>query len=71
MINTTQIIVSVSAEGIVTAETKGVTGTKCLDYINVLENLLDADTISSAYTKDYDRQEVNEENGVQDELRQH
>ena len=70
MTDTARIIVRVTAEGIVTAETKDITGAKCLHYINILEDLLDAETVSSAYTADYDRHKVIEEGGIQSELHQ-
>jgi hypothetical protein len=49
------ITVVVAADGTVTAETHGVSGPACLDYIGVLEDLLDATTVSSAFTADYHR----------------
>ncbi|MEV4619390.1 DUF2997 domain-containing protein [Asanoa sp. NPDC049573] len=53
-----RITVVVAADGTVTAETGGVTGPGCLDYIAVLEDLLDATTVSSAYTADFGRATV-------------
>ena len=41
------------------AETKGLVGGGCLDYIALLEDLLDARTVESAYTADYTRTDVN------------
>jgi hypothetical protein len=49
------VTVVVAADGTVTAETRGVHGPGCLDYIAVLEDLLDATTVSSAFTADYTR----------------
>ncbi|GAA1861969.1 DUF2997 domain-containing protein [Asanoa iriomotensis] len=48
-----QITVVVAADGTVHAETHGLPGPACLDYIAVLEDLLDATTVSSAYTADF------------------
>ena len=39
-----QIIVRVAPDGTISAETTGIKGAKCLDYINLLEDLLDAQT---------------------------
>ncbi|MFI7518634.1 DUF2997 domain-containing protein [Micromonospora globbae] len=44
-----------SSEGVVSAETRGLLGDRCLDYVTVLEDLLAAQTVSSAYTADHAR----------------
>ncbi|MDT5028783.1 MAG: hypothetical protein QOE61_5209, partial [Micromonosporaceae bacterium] len=49
------IVVTVSAAGVVTAKTEELFGERCLDYIDVLEDLLEARTVESAYTADYSR----------------
>ncbi|MGC7095135.1 DUF2997 domain-containing protein [Amycolatopsis lurida] len=46
---------TVGRDGSISAETHGVTGSKCLDYIPLLEDLLDAETVSSEFTEDYRR----------------
>ncbi|MBO3662118.1 DUF2997 domain-containing protein [Microbacterium stercoris] len=51
---TKQIIVRVRKDGTIDAETVGMHGAECLDYFATLEDLLDAETSSSAYTADYD-----------------
>ncbi|MEV4539466.1 DUF2997 domain-containing protein [Asanoa sp. NPDC049518] len=48
-----KITVLVAPDGTVTAETQGIHGPACLDYIAVLEDLLDATTVSSAHTADF------------------
>jgi hypothetical protein len=50
-----RIVVTVAPDGTVNAETRGVVGEECLDYIAVLEELLDARVVESAYTADFDR----------------
>ncbi|GGM65505.1 hypothetical protein GCM10007977_078840 [Dactylosporangium sucinum] len=50
-----RIIVTVSSDGTVNAQTEGVHGGACLDYIAVLEDLLEARTVDSTYTADYTR----------------
>lgn len=57
-----QVVLTVTSEGVVSAETKGMVGSGCLDYIAILEDLLDARTIESAYTADYTRTNVNVQN---------
>ncbi|KOX05597.1 MULTISPECIES: DUF2997 domain-containing protein [Micromonospora] len=61
-----QIVLTVATDGIVSAETRGVVGSGCLDYISVLEDLLDARTVESAYTADYTRTTVNARNLQED-----
>ncbi|MFG2043190.1 DUF2997 domain-containing protein [Dactylosporangium sp. NPDC048998] len=50
---TRRIVVTVAADGTVNAETLGIKGSKCLDYVAVLEDLLAAQTVHSEYTSDY------------------
>ncbi|KAE8765806.1 DUF2997 domain-containing protein [Georgenia thermotolerans] len=50
-----QLIVQVRPDGTVRAETVGMAGEECLDYITALEDLLDAETTESAFTADYHR----------------
>jgi hypothetical protein len=55
-----QLVVQVRRDGTVHAETIGMQGAECLDYIAVLENLLEAQTTQSAFTDDYDRAGVDQ-----------
>jgi hypothetical protein len=75
MTDRVQLHVRVTADGSVTAETRNVTGEACLDYIALLENLLEATTVDSAYTADYARGSVQQAAGHDlenpDELRQY
>lgn len=48
-----RIVVTVAEDGTVSAETLGITGSKCLDYVAVLEDLLAAQTVHSEYTRDF------------------
>lgn len=50
-----QLRVSVARDGTVAAETLGFAGPECLDQIAVLEDLLDALSVSSSFTADYHR----------------
>lgn len=61
-----KLVVQLRADGSVAAETFGMTGPECLDYIEQLEALLDAEAASSQFTEDYTRVATNAE----DELRQ-
>ncbi|MCL2091843.1 MAG: DUF2997 domain-containing protein [Micrococcales bacterium] len=64
-----QLILRVSADGTVAAETKGVTGPTCLDSVLLLENLLDAQTIASQFTADYTRAQADLDEQADDVLR--
>jgi len=48
------IIVRISPDGIVEAGTKGFKGPKCLDSIEMLERILEAQTVTSAFTPEYE-----------------
>ncbi len=50
-----RVILTVQPDGTVQAKTEGVTGPECLDYIEVLEDLLAANTVTSEFTADYHR----------------
>lgn len=50
-----KLVVQLRADGSVAAETFGMTGPECLEYIQQLEELLDAETTSSRFTEDYTR----------------
>jgi hypothetical protein len=48
-----EITITISELGEIMAETNGVKGEACLDYIEVLESLLGAQTIDSNLTDEY------------------
>lgn len=48
-----RIEVRVAADGSITAHTIGVSGPRCLDYLPILEELLGAQTVQSAFTAEY------------------
>ncbi|SDS73379.1 DUF2997 domain-containing protein [Actinoplanes derwentensis] len=51
-----RIVVTVNPDGTVSAETLDILGDHCLDYIAVLEDLIDGKVQNSAFTSDYTRQ---------------
>jgi Protein of unknown function (DUF2997) len=65
-----RVVLRVTPTGSITAETQGILGEECLAYIAALEYLLEADTVSSAFTADYTRQATSSTIEVSDELRQ-
>ncbi|MCI4064542.1 DUF2997 domain-containing protein [Micromonospora sp. R77] len=53
-----RVEVTVHPDGSVTAQTHDVLGERCLDYVAVLEDLLAARAVDSAYTADLTRTAV-------------
>jgi hypothetical protein len=62
-----QLVVRLRADGTVDAETIGMHGPECLDHIEALEALLDAETVSSRFTEDYTTASVAGTTGVETE----
>jgi hypothetical protein len=58
-----KLIISIDKSGFVTAEVSGAKGKKCLDYIALLEDILEGKTVSEEYTQEYYEQQtvLNEE----------
>jgi len=54
-----QIRIKITSNGTVEAETLGMKGKECLKYLNVIEQMANATTIDSEFTKEY--YEVKEE----------
>lgn len=52
-----RIQINVGSDGNIKAETLGIHGAKCLDYVSVLEDLLDAQSVESHFTADYTKNE--------------
>lgn len=48
-----QLRVQIFPDGQIKADVIGVKGKTCTDYIEILEQLLDAETIDSEYTAEY------------------
>lgn len=61
-----QIVVVVAADGTVRAETRGVLGERCLDFVAVLEYLIEGQATESAYNADWNRRQVMEEQEERD-----
>ena len=45
--------VRIYPDGRIEAQTKGIMGQRCTDYIQILEEMLDAKTTHTEYTSDY------------------
>ena len=50
---TRRIAVTINRDGTIRAETLGIKGKTCLDYVPLLEDLLEAETVQSEFTADY------------------
>jgi pyoverdine/dityrosine biosynthesis protein Dit1 len=48
-----KIRIQIFSDGQIKADVLGVKGKKCTDYISILEELLEAETIDSEYTAEY------------------
>ncbi|MBB5326044.1 hypothetical protein HNQ34_003162 [Anoxybacillus tepidamans] len=48
-----KVIIKITEDGKIFAETVGIKGKQCLDYIHVLEELLEAETVDSEFTHEY------------------
>lgn len=61
--------INVDPDGNIKAETLGIHGPKCLDYVAILEDLLDAQSVESKFTADYTKSEseVVKDQGVSNE----
>lgn len=46
-------------DGRILAKTDGIIGKTCTNYIKILEEILQAETLASKYTKDYEKVEQN------------
>lgn len=64
-----QIIVKIQADGEIKVETLGMKGEACLDVIELMEQLLQAETIDSAYTAEYYEQKNLNSSTVQNQVR--
>lgn len=50
---TRRIAITINRDGSIKAETLGIKGKTCLDYLPLLEELLDAETVQSEFTAEY------------------
>lgn len=47
------LIIKISPDGTINAETKGIKGKECAKYLSVLSEMLEADIVNSEYTPEY------------------
>lgn len=48
-----KVQIRILKDGTIEAVTNGIKGDKCVNYISILENLLEAETTHSSYTSEY------------------
>jgi len=48
-----RIKIEIFSDGTIQAETHGIKGKKCMDYIKILEEILEAETVDSDHTPEY------------------
>lgn len=48
-----RVRVQIFPDGRIQAETHGIKGKKCTEYIRILEEILEAETVESEYTAEY------------------
>ncbi|MCM3443108.1 DUF2997 domain-containing protein [Metabacillus halosaccharovorans] len=65
-----KIVVRIFPDGRIQAETKGIKGEKCTNYMKVLEEILSARTLESTYTEEfYETEQVKIRQTEQDYLK--
>ncbi len=57
---TKKLIIKIRKDGSIEAETKGIKGKKCEDYIKIIEELTDSKVINKEYTPEYHENEEEE-----------
>lgn len=63
-----QIKLRIYTDGKIEAETNGVKGKACLDYIAILEKLTGATTVDSDFTQEYRQQETQVQQNLEEEV---
>lgn len=66
-----KIRVRIYPDGRIEAVTQGIKGKKCTDYIELVEKLVDAETVDSDYTEEYyETEEVVMEETVEAQIKE-
>ena len=67
--STEKIVVKIQVNGEIQVETLGMKGEACLDVIDLMEQLLQAETVDSSYTAEYAEQKNVNNSTVQNQVR--
>lgn len=62
------IKIEIFSDGTIQAETQGIKGKKCMDYIKILEEILEAKTTDSGYTPEYNEKENVRNKNIQKQI---
>ena len=65
-----QVVVRVAPDGTISAGTVGMKGARCLDYVALLEELLDATTTSSVFTPEYQQTDTHTHDEARNDVQQ-
>lgn len=57
-----KLIIKICKDGTIEAETKGIKGKKCEDYIGIIEELTNSKMVEKEYTQEYYEEEVTLQN---------
>ncbi len=57
-----KIIIEITNNGAVKAKVEGVKGKRCLEYISILEELIEGETLEHELTHEFHEQEITSEN---------
>ncbi|MDO5826257.1 MAG: DUF2997 domain-containing protein [Methanosphaera sp.] len=52
-----KLIITIKKDGSIDAQTKGIKGKKCEDYIKIVEELTNSKSVNIEYTAEYNQQE--------------
>ena len=55
-----QLQIKIGPDGLIEAKTLGIKGQTCVDYLPLLEEMLDAKAVKSEYTEEYWQSEYDE-----------
>ena len=62
------IKIEIFSDGTIQAETQGIKGKKCIDYIKILEEVLEAKTTDSDHTPEYNEKENIRDRNIQKQM---
>ncbi|MEN6293969.1 MAG: DUF2997 domain-containing protein [Methanobacterium sp.] len=62
------IKIEIFSDGTIQAETQGIKGKKCTDYIKILEEILESKTTDSNYTPEYNEKENVRNRNIQKQM---
>ncbi len=64
-----KLIIKIKKDGTIEAETKGIKGKKCDDYVKIIEELTNSKTVNLEHTKEYyENEEENISNNTEKQL---